>query len=126
MFVHLFIHADNVLLEAAETGERCVGGFYVSRTVEVDALDDAQGRVIQRLREDPTYREHVLNPRDNPPTFTFDKIEIVEERNQVNSAIVYYLGTGDPETKYYVWKPGIRATVLGWVRKLGRHLTSSC
>ena len=126
MFVHIFIHAKNVLQEQASTGEQSVGGFYVSRTVEAETLQDAQDRVINLLREDPGFAEHVKNPEDNPPTFEFEKIEVVEEQDQVNSGIVFYIETDDPETKYYVWNPGILKRASLWWRKLRGHLTLFC
>jgi hypothetical protein len=70
-------------------------GFYTTRFVEASGTEEAENRAVELIRDDPTLRDVVLNPRDDPPMVFVDEIEEVSALRPAAGYTFYRQDDGD-------------------------------
>ena len=89
----VMINGRNFLLrfdDPEKCEKRC--GFYVTRDVEAESIEDAELKAVDLIRGEESIREITLNSKDDPPLLFLEEIrELSRDEESLNgSGYVYY------------------------------------
>jgi hypothetical protein len=72
-----FIRGENFQIN--DSGKVECLGFYTTRFIEVDVLEEAEDAAVALIRDDENLKNSVLNERDDPPMIYVEEISRVNE-----------------------------------------------
>lgn len=92
----VMLHAYDLIIPSSG-GEECVGGVHTWRYVRARDEKRAAQAAIELLKNDASFREHIRNPADFPPSFEVTKIVALDRDDLPDgegTGLVFYI---DPD-----------------------------
>lgn len=87
------IRGERFLIESE--GQIKLLGFYTTRFVEASDPEDAEYKAVDLIRNDQALRECIRNTKSDPPTMFVEKIDELEQGEELPSNTGYTFFPGD-------------------------------